>query len=152
MNEILREVIAKLANDPSDPIGLALVYQRGHDLSGIIRFEMLNSVTFKLNANNPRKQSSLVFEGKLAARQRKTLFNAIEESELLTIPSSTRNIGDDELPLIVELSYNDHDHRLLIWEGDAKQSSSFQHFEKALGSLVLELFTYQVAIARTDAG
>jgi hypothetical protein len=149
MNEILREVIAKSANDPAKSHGLNLLYQRGHELSGIVRFEMLNGATFRLNANDPSQQSSLQFEGNLGDGLRKVLFEAIEESELLAVPSSTRNIGDDELPIIVEISYGAQDHRLLIWEGDAKQSSSFQQFEKALGSVLRQRFAYEVVIAKT---
>ena len=68
-------------------------------------------------------------------------------SNLLEVPSSTRNSGDDELPIIVDISYNEQSWRLLIWNGEARQNHAFTQFEGALGALLLALFSSQVGIA-----
>ena len=151
MSESLQEIVARLALDPVNARGLTFVYQRGHDLSGIARLAVSDGTAFTLNANNPRKQRTLIFSGNLGARQSKALLTAIVANNLLEVPSSTRNIGDDEVPFVVELSFNEHKHRLAIWEDDAKLNRSFQQFADALGSLLLELFASQVGSAATTS-
>ena len=151
MSESLQEIVARLALDPANARGFTFIYQRGHDLSGITRLTVSDGTAFTLNANNPRKQRSLVFSGNLGARQSKALLTAIVANNLLEVPSSTRNIGDDEIPFVIELSFNEHKHRLSIWEDDAKLNRSFQQFANALGSLLLELFASQVGSAATTS-
>ena len=139
MKEKLKEIVAKAVNNLGSYPDLTLVYQRGHDLSGITRFEMREDCAFTLTTNNPRRQSSAFFEGELEVGQRHAILTAIEETRILDIPSSTRNIGDDELPVVVELGYEDLRYRLLIWAKDALGNAEFHRFERTLWPLLGQL-------------
>jgi hypothetical protein len=132
MKEKLAEIVAKAARDPTSYRDLALVYQRGHDLSGITRFEMHADGVFTLSTNNPRQQTAGSFNGQLEPDQRAAILTVIDEAGLLDVPSSSRPIGDDELPIIVELSYDHMRHQLMIWANDVSHSAGFQRFEQTL--------------------
>lgn len=139
MREKLKEIISKVGIDPSANPGFTLVYQRGHDLSGITRFEMRENGSFTLKSENPSQQSSAFFKGKLEKRQLNSILTAIQESRLLDVPSSARNIADDELPVVVELSHDNLRHRLLIWADDALGNTKFHNFEMTLWALFKQL-------------
>jgi hypothetical protein len=132
MKAKLAEIIAKATRDPTAYRDLTLVYQRGHDLSGITRFELRADGAFTLSTNNPRRQTAGSFDGQLEPDQRDAIIGAIEQTGLLSVPSSSRPIGDGELPIIVDLSYDDLRHRLMIWASDAANNAGFQHFEQVL--------------------
>jgi hypothetical protein len=136
---MLREVIAKAARQPGSYGDLTLIYERGHELSGRTRFEARAGGEFTLRAENPRSQRTTAVEGKLDATQTARLFAAVEASRLLEIPPSTRNIGDDEQPIAVEIRYDDMEHRLSIWAGDAAANRDFQQFESSLLELIREV-------------
>ena len=144
MKEKLKEIVAKAIRNPGAYSDLAFVYQRGHDLSGITRFEARAGGAFTLKSDNPRRQRHSFFEGELAVDQRNAILTAIEENHLLDVPSSTRNIGDDELPVIVELNYDDSLHRLFIWADDAHKNVGFHRFEKTLWDLLKQLSNGEV--------
>ena len=129
--EVLREVVAKAVRDPAAHRDLTLTYQRGHELSGITRFELRADGRYTLTTEDRRRQRT-ASEGELDPEQRDAILAAIEESGLLDVPSSTRNIGDDEQPIIVELRYDDSEHRLRIWAGDARANPGFHRFETIL--------------------
>jgi hypothetical protein len=94
---------------------------------------------FSLRSVNPRTQRTMSIEGKLEDDQRDALLAAIDQSGLIDVPSSTRNIGDDEPPISVTLSYDNLVQRLLIWDGDARTNPEFQRFESVLRSLLGQL-------------
>lgn len=139
MREKLREVLAKAVQDSSLYRDLGFSYQRGHELSGITHFELHPEGTFTLTANHPKRQTSHSFQGELSDRQRHQLIATILETQLLDVPSSSRNIGDDELPVQVTISYDDLAHQILIWAEDGQQNADFHHFEIALWHLFKEL-------------
>lgn len=139
MKEKLKEIISKAGIDPSASPGFTLVYQRGHDLSGITRFEMQEDGNFTLKSENPSQQSSTFLEGKLEKRQLNAILTAIKETNLLDVPSSIRNIADDELPVVVELSHGNLSHRLLIWADDALENPEFHNFEMTLWGMFKQL-------------
>lgn len=139
MKEKLREIVAKAAAAPGSYGDLGLLYQRGHELSGMTRFEMGEGGAFKLAADRPRRQFKMSREGNLTAAQRMSILSAMDEAKLLDVPSSTRNIGDDEVPVIFEVSYDDLRHRILIWAKDAVNIADLQRFEAALWSVLREL-------------
>jgi len=139
MKEELREVIAKAVSNPRSYLDLTLVYDKGHELSGTTHFEMRAGGDFSLRSVNPRTQRTISIEGKLEDDQRDALLAAIDQSGLIDVPSSTRNIGDDEPPISVTLSYDNLVQRLLIWDGDARTNPEFQRFESVLRSLLGQL-------------
>ena len=139
MNGELKEIVAKAARDPAAYLDLTLLYQRGHDLSGITRFEVKTGSAFSLSATNPRRNRSSSFEGELDSAQRTALLAAIDESGLLEVPPSSRNIGDDEQPVLVELGYDDHRFKLLIWADDAAADGRFAAFEGMLWKVLEQL-------------
>jgi hypothetical protein len=56
---------------------------------------------FKLESSVTRDEQPHSWSGKLPADDRNAFLRAIESTRLLDVPSSTRNIGDDEEPIIV---------------------------------------------------
>lgn len=139
MTAQLAEIVAKAARDPDAYHDLSLVYQRGHDLSGITRFEARAGGAFRLSITNPRRNKAVAFEGTLEEGQRRDLLSAIDETGLLAVPSSTRPIADDELPLVIELDYDQSRHRLLIWADDARANADLGRFERALWPILRQL-------------
>jgi hypothetical protein len=129
--EALREVVAKAARDPAAHGDLTLTYQRGHELSGTTRFELRADGRYALTREDRRGRRE-TSSGELDAEHRDVLLAAIEESGLLDVPSSSRNIGDDEEPILVELRYDAAEHRLRIWAGDARANPGFNRFETIL--------------------
>jgi hypothetical protein len=139
MKEKLVEIVAKAVLDPQAYPDLSLVYQRGHEMSGITRFELYPGGAYRLSTDNPRRQTSALYQGTLEPGQRAALLTAVVDARLLEVPSSTRNIADDELPVLVELGYDNLTHRLLIWAGDAAENPGFSRFETALKALFSQL-------------
>jgi hypothetical protein len=139
MTEKLEEIVASAARNPASYPDLTLLYQRGHDLSGVTRFELRADGAFTLNSNNPRRHSQVSFAGDLEANQREAILAGIEETRLFGVPSSTRAIGDDEIPIVVELSNGDLRHRWLIWAGDALKNADFQRFEKLVWNTLRQI-------------
>ena len=76
--------------------------------------------------------------------QHRALLTALLETNLLEEPSSTRNIGDDELPVELDLSYDDLRYQIVIWAGDALHISDFHRFERILWTLLRQLSNNQV--------
>ena len=132
--EVLREVVAKAARDPLRYHDLTLTYERGHDLSGTTRIELRADGGYTL-ATQDRYGERAESQGTLDAEQREAVLSAVEGG-LLDVPSSTRNLGDDEQPILVGLRYDDSEHRLRIWAGDADANPDFQRFESTLRAAV----------------
>jgi hypothetical protein len=144
MREKLAEIVAKAVRDPAAYPDLTLVYQRGHEMSGITRFEMRAGGAYTLSTNNPRRQTSAHFEGELEAGQRSNMLNTMADTHLTDVPSSTRNIADDELPVAVELGYDNLRHQIVIWAEDALENPGFHRFETALWALLRQLSNGEV--------
>ncbi len=147
MKEKLLEIVTKAAASPASYPDLVLVYQRGHEMSGITRFELGEGGRYDLSSDNPRRQTSAHFEGALDVDQRRALFSAVLESGLLDIPSSTRNMADDEIPYDVELHYDDMQHQLTLWARDARENAGFRLFETALWNLFSQLSRGEISPA-----
>lgn len=137
--EALRHAVAEAASDPAAHPTLTLSYRRGHDLSGVTAFEMRADRRFSLDWSEPRTGGQLALQGELAPAQRDAVLSAVEREGLLDVPSSTRNIGDDELPILVELRGAGAEHRLQIWAGDARANPAFDRFEAAVRGVLREI-------------
>ena len=138
MRDKLKEIVAKAAADPASQPDLRLLYERGHDLSGTIRFEVGVRGRFDLASNVTPGRLPGEWHGVLSAAQRRALLEAASRG-LLDTESSTRPIGDDEEPVFVTLRDGNLAHKLTLWHQDATRSPGFHAFERALLALLKDL-------------
>ena len=138
MKEMLKEIVAKAAAAPDSYPDLVVTYERGHELSGVTRFEMWAGTAFKLNSDNPRRQTAYAHEGRLRPEQRQAILQAMDDS-FFEIPPSTRNLGDDEIPYTITLSYDDMSYQLEVWAADGQENPDFVRLQQALRKLFIEL-------------
>jgi hypothetical protein len=139
MKAALAEVIAKAARDPAAYSSLEFVYQRGHEMSGITRFELRTNGRFELTASDPTSGSMLTFARELDPTQRAAVLSALDEAHVLQIPAPARPIGDGELPIVIELSYEHLHARVLVWADDVAEIEPFGAFETKLEQLFQQL-------------
>ena len=135
----LRQALDAALTDPASAAGLHLTYSRGHALSGITRFELDGTGRYELESNETMGRKAVEYPGALAESDRVALIRAMREHDLPATPSSTRNLGDDEIPVIVTLSSGPLSRELRVWHGDARQDPQFHAFETALLDAVRKL-------------
>ncbi len=138
MTEKLREIVEKAIDHPEDHATLELDYARGHDLSGVTRFTVHADGSYTLSSSVTRDEQKHEWSGKLDDPDRKALLRAVDETGLLVVPSSTRNLADDEEPIIVTLRDERLVHELRVWHDDAGPSG-FYRFEAHVIPLVKKL-------------
>lgn len=138
MREKLKEIVAKAAADPATQTDLRLLYERGHALSGTIRFELGAQRHYTLASNVTAGRLPGKWQGVLTPAQSRALLGAASQG-LLGTPDSARNIGDDEEPVFVTLRSGSLSHKLTLWHGDATGAPGFLAFERALLGLLKEL-------------
>ena len=134
----LRQALEHALADPSDA-ALHFTYSRGHALSGITRFELDGTGRYELESNETMGRQAIELSGTLDESDRAALIRAMLDHDLLATSSSTRNIGDDEVPVILTLSAGRLTNELRIWHGDAKRDPEFHAFETTLLDLVRKL-------------
>lgn len=132
LKEKLQEIAAKAATNPDAYATFEMHYVRGHELSGMTEFKVNAAGEYTLNSNVTSGRREVVKSGILTVNERNDLLTAINETELLKTPPSTRNIGDDEQPVIITVSYDNMSYRLSLWHEDAKKNPSFHNFELRL--------------------
>src|SRR5262249_48616990 len=115
----LREIIAKAIANPAASPDLEISYLRGHDLAGTTHLTVNAAGDFKLESSVTRDEQSHSWSGKLSADDRNAFLHAIESTRLLDVASSTRNIGDDEEPIIVTVREGNLVHEVRVWHDDA---------------------------------
>jgi hypothetical protein len=115
----LREVIAKAIANPDASPDLEISYLRGHDLAGTTHFTVNAAGDFKLESSVTRDEQPHAWSGRLTADDRNAFLRAIESTGLLDVPSSTRNIADDEEPIIVTVREGNLVHEVRVWHDDA---------------------------------
>lgn len=135
----LREIAHKAQRAPGDHGALTLRYARDHELSGTTRFTVRATGEYELTSNVTMGRQEVSYSGTLDAADRDALLAAINEHGLLDTPPSTRNIGDDEEPVVIGVSYEDLSHELMSWHEDARENPSFHAFETHLLGLIREL-------------
>jgi hypothetical protein len=138
MKEMLREIIAKAVHTPASYTDLTLTYDRGHEMSGMTHFEMREGMAYSLSSDNPYQQTSFSNEGELQSEQRQALLAAIQDS-FFDIPPSERNLGDDEVPFTITLSYDDMSYQLDVWAIDGRENPDFVRLQAAFRNLFEEL-------------
>jgi hypothetical protein len=135
----LRQALEQALIDPENAAGLRLEYSRGHALSGVTTFDVDGSGRYDLESNETIGRKAVAYSGTLGEDERLALIQSMLEHDLLATPSSTRNLADDEVPVILTLSSEPVFHELRIWDGDAKRDPEFHAFETALLELVRKL-------------
>ncbi|HEX3760128.1 MAG TPA: hypothetical protein VHW23_15535 [Kofleriaceae bacterium] len=95
--------------------------------------------TYSLESNVTQGRKPFRSSGQLSAAQRDDLLKLIDTNDVVGTPPSTRNIGDDEEPVVIEVGDGDQTYRLMIWHGDAVQHAGFHAFERGLLALVRQL-------------
>ncbi len=125
MDEDLRALLSDAVAHPGQYPDLTLDYSQGHDLAGVTHFRADASGRYELRSNVTRGREERSWSGTLAAADRDSLFGILESRGFLAIPSSTRSIGDDEVPILVTLKYRDSSHTLRIWHDDAVRNADF---------------------------
>ncbi len=146
----LRELAHKVVAAPDDHAGFSFSYLRGHALAGTTRFSMSAAGTYTLESNVTEGRRPVALAGALAPAERDAVLGLIIEHDVLATAPSTRNIGDDEEPVIIEVRAGDLAHELRLWHGDAMQDPRFHAFEVALvellgrlsGGAILNTVTY----------
>jgi len=135
----LRDALERTLADSADASAPHLAYSRGHALSGMTRFEVDGSGHYRLESNETMGREQVAYSGTLEEDERAALLRAMLEHDLLATPSSTRNLADDEVPVILTLSSGPIAHELRIWDNDARENPEFHAFETALLALVRKL-------------
>lgn len=133
--------LAQLVDDAADGRGTGphVNFQRGHELSGVTDFDVSPDGAFVLTRSSRKGGAPQAFRGQLDAGQRQALYAALAKSAILSLPNSTRPIGDDEQPIVVALAGAGQAFTLRIWAGDARDSPAVGVFTAALSPLLEQL-------------
>ena len=134
----LRELLNRNVATPGLYPELEFDYTNGHDLSGVTHFRVDGAGRYQLSSNVTKGRQALSWKGVLGSSDRDALFATLEK-HFLDVPSSTRNIGDDEVPILVTLRLGDLSHSLKIWHGDAVRNGDFHALETQLVALATRL-------------
>jgi hypothetical protein len=137
--EKLNEVVAKAASNPDAYPDLEIVYERGHELSGTIRFTARATGAYTLASNVTMGRTPGTWSGQLSARQRQAVLDLVANHKIVQLASSTRNIGDDEEPVALTVRQGGMSHTTRLWHDDAARSAQFHPFEAGLLALLKEL-------------
>jgi hypothetical protein len=135
----LSEIVVKAASDPDAYPDLEIVYERGHDLSGTIRFTAHATGSYTLSSNVTMGRKPGTWTGQLSPQQRQTLLDIISKHGIVGLASSTRNIGDDEEPVALTVRQGGMHHTTTLWHDDAAHSAQFHPFEDQLLVLLKQL-------------
>lgn len=119
--------------------GLALNYRRGHDLAGYVTLAVRTDGTAEASRSGVGDLDRKTASGTLSPAQRDRLAAAVNESDLIHFPDSSRPIGDDEEPILVTVSLGDNHRDLQVWAGDATADPRFTAFDATVHELVDEL-------------
>jgi hypothetical protein len=137
-NGNLRDVVEQAIQEPAAYAGLELDYARGHDLSGVTHFHVNGAGVYTLTSRVTRDEQEHSWSGTLDTGDRDALLRAIRDTGLLDVPSSTRNMADDEEPILVTVRYQDLEQKLEVWHDDAG-ASGFDRFEAHVVALTKKL-------------
>jgi hypothetical protein len=118
---------------------LGFSYSRGHALSGITRVRVDEGGAYHIVSDDTPAMKPVDIDGTLSAADRDALFESIAANRVVDTPSSSRRIGDDEVPVIVTFRQEDAERELRIWDADARRHPAFHSFEKILLALVKRL-------------
>jgi hypothetical protein len=118
---------------------MILHYQRGHEMSGYVTLTVEADGTAAASRSGRGDLGRREATGVLTPGQAERLAAAVEAADLAHLDGSTRRIGDDEVPVTVELGTGSDRRKLRLWSGDAASNPAFAAFEAAVRALVDEL-------------
>jgi hypothetical protein len=139
MKDKLRAAVHDAAFNPGSHPGLTFSYVRGHALSGTTEVTVTAAGSYSIASNVTSGRKPFSRRGELDAGQRDRLLALLDDNDVFGIPPSTRNIADDEEPVVLQLSDGDQTYRLMVWHGDGRKLDRFRAFERGLLALVSEL-------------
>jgi hypothetical protein len=142
----LREELRKAADGSASPT-LRIMYQRGHDLAGLVTFELRGDGSFTLTESGGRKAVSSTQQGRLLPGQVADLAATVDRSGLLESGGSTRPLGDDEIPILVSVSADSLAYEAGVWLGDLGDHPAMAALDAAMRSLIDDLHTGNIQTA-----
>ncbi len=128
----LKNILDKAITFPDAYPDLKLGYTHGHELSGMVEFDMTFDGRFKLTNSIPPWEKPTIFSGQMDASQRRLVLEAIQSSRLWDIQSSARIAAEDEIPTVVEINFAKLSHRLLVWKNDEPKNQDLVVLETHL--------------------
>ncbi len=141
---MLGEIVAKAAARPDTYPDLKVAYRRGHEMSGVTACELRDGRSYRLKADNQRRQTAYAFSGALSLKQRQGLLEALVAASFFDIPSSTRVLDDDEIPVTIEVAHDDLNYQLDMWAADGRENAAYVQLEQAFRALFAELSDGQI--------
>lgn len=114
-------------------------YRRGHEMSGYVTLTVEPDGTATASRSGRGDLGRREATGVLTPAQAERLSDAVEAADLAHLRGSTRRIGDDEVPVTVELGGGAERHELRLWSEDAAANPAFVAFEATVRALVDEL-------------
>ena len=115
----LRKAIAKTIANPDATSSLELTYLRGHDLSGTTKLTVDAAGAYQLASSVTADEQPRSWSGTLSPADRDALWRAVADTRLLDVRSSTRNLADDEEPIMISLQADGLVHDVRVWHDDA---------------------------------
>ncbi|TDE96074.1 hypothetical protein EXU48_07510 [Occultella glacieicola] len=111
---------------------MILRYQRGHEMSGYLRLAVDADGTAEATSSGRGDLDRRSGSGTLTSEQGRRLGDAVDRAGLRELTGSTRNIGDDEVPIVVSVDSRE----VLLWAEDAAAVPGFGEFESTVRDLV----------------
>lgn len=139
MSDALSAAVRRALADSAQGASLHMTYSRGHGLSGITQIELGGDGRYAIASDETRGRDRVTFSGLLDERDREVILQSLLDNDVIATRSSTRNLADDEVPVLLALRSGGAALELRIWDDDARQLPNFHAFEIALLALVRKL-------------
>jgi hypothetical protein len=135
--ERLREAVLKTA--AGEDGGLSLEYRRGHELSGITELVVEPGGAYRFSRRRRGGLDPTTGQGHLSPAQLVGLAHAVDSSGLLDTGGSTRLLGDDEIPIRIEIRSGDLRRIWDVWAGDLDALPAAEKVVGAISTLIAAL-------------
>lgn len=133
----LREAVEKAAAG-GDAGGLALEYRRGHEMSGTTALSVSDGVRYSLRAVDRSGEVLHDGSGTLSVETARRLWSAVARHGL-AVPSSTRALGDGEVPTSIVVAVDGRRREADVWARDGRDIEAFVAFQAEIGALLAEV-------------
>jgi hypothetical protein len=127
---------------------MTLHYQRGHEMSGYLVLTVRADGTAEASSSGRGDRGRRSGSGALTDEQRQRLADAVDRVGLSRLEGSTRNIGDDEVPIVVGVDSQE----IRVWSQDAARIPGFGEFEHTVRDLVDQLLAGSTADGEGGSG
>jgi hypothetical protein len=126
----------RVADDPSVAAALQLSYTRGHDLAGTTRATISSNGRYSIESDATRERTLTRVDGALSAPDRAAFWRTAGDA--IDTPSSSRPLGDDEIPVLVAVTGDGVSRQLRVWDRDIAARPAFRAFEETMRRLVAD--------------